>query len=270
MTAPAMPPAPPTTRTRPRSPLCISALNGGSTSRSHASVTAPGHDGSGGGKPMSATSTRPHTVRCSRWPRRNPPKVTVVTARTQGAKTTPVDRSRPEGPSTATTGAASRISRSMAPAAAPAWRAPGPGAEQRVERDAAATPVVVRARSTRTPCMVARIWFSRQSGDGSPGNATAVTLTPSAARARAATKPSPPLLPVPHTTTTPSASREPNSWATAAATARPADSISTRLGILANSRPRRSHSAASAEDSTGTTLMRRSPPRSSPPSRRRP
>ncbi len=261
ITAPAMPSLPPTTRIRPRSPLCISALKGGSTSRSHASVTALGHEGSGGGNPISATSTLPHTVRCSRCPRRNPPNVTVVVARTHGACTTPVERSRPDGPSTATTGAASRISRSMLPAAAPrgAPLAPVPSSAS------TATPQPPHSSSgstTCTPCIVARILFSRQSGDGSPGNATAVTLTPSDASARAATKPSPPLLPVPQATTTPSGRRPPNSLATAAATARPADSMRTRLGILANSRARRSHSTASAADSTGTTLMPRSPPRS--------
>ena len=100
--APVMPFEPPTTVTRPRSPLCIVGVSLGSRAPAHPSVTSSGHDGSAGGSPMSTTTILPHQSRASRWPRRGPPNVTERAART-GPCASPLDRSSPVGPSRATT-----------------------------------------------------------------------------------------------------------------------------------------------------------------------
>ena len=98
------------------------------------------------------------------------------------------------------------------------------GAEQRVDDDAGAgEPVGRRGLRPARSSVRAASAASPLSRAASPTSSTS-TRKPRSARTRAATKPSPPLLPGPATTTT----RAPGGWrsATASATARPAFSIS--------------------------------------------
>src|SRR2546427_11811504 len=71
--APVMPWAPPTTVTRPRSPLCIVGVSFGSRAPAHPSVTSRGHTGSAGGGPVSTPPTFPPPPPARRVPPAGPP-----------------------------------------------------------------------------------------------------------------------------------------------------------------------------------------------------
>src|SRR5256885_1023974 len=68
-----MPLAPPTTVTRPRSPLCIVGVSFGSRAPAHTSVTSRGQRGSAGGRPMATATILPPHPRARTGPRRGPP-----------------------------------------------------------------------------------------------------------------------------------------------------------------------------------------------------
>ena len=136
----------------------------------------------------------PTSSRASRWPRRNPPKVTVRSARGVPC-TVPLSRSTPVGPSIATIG----TSRSSEPLEQGrerrAGRSLGAGAEQRVHQRA---PRRARARRAPPPARLPRgrgpPSRSRSWAPAPPGPVTQ-TGTPSRCSARASTQPSPPLWP---------------------------------------------------------------------------
>src|SRR4029077_5690668 len=94
--APVIPFEPPPTVTPPRSPLCIVGASVGSRAPAQRSLTSTGHAGSGGGNPMSTTSSLPHHSRARRCPRRAPPHVIGSVART-GPRASPLERSTPRG-----------------------------------------------------------------------------------------------------------------------------------------------------------------------------
>src|SRR5205807_6949066 len=100
---PIFPFEPPTTVTLPRSPLCIVGASLGRCAPAQRSLTSTGQAGSGGGNPMSTTISLPHHSRATRCPRRAPPNVIESAART-GPCASPLERSSPVGPSTATMG----------------------------------------------------------------------------------------------------------------------------------------------------------------------
>src|SRR6266849_5993659 len=262
--APLMLSAPPTTHTRPRSPLCICGASRGSRSAAHASVTSTGQAASGGGKPMSTTTTLPHHSRASRWPRRGPPNVTVICART-GPCASPLVRSSPVGPSTARIGAPYSINRcakaSTSPFAGPT--APVPRSESTATvawGHASSRP------SSRTPSSRAK---ARLSIASSVLGSTATTHTgmPAAWSARATTQPSPPLFPAPAAISAPPETMFRNSDTSTCATARPAVSIRTRLGIRYCVRAWESHAAASLAERTGIGFTESPPPRIPRPAR---
>jgi hypothetical protein len=154
--------------------------------------------------PMSITWTSPacalpgwiHRPGLAAW------NVAVATARTAGPATSPVEASTPLGTSAATTGAEAPFSASMALAAGP--------------RGAPVAPVPSSA-STSTPACSSRA--ASNGAGGRPGSrrscsaasprssagsnvASTSTSRPAPRSRRAATRPSPPLLPFPHTITT--------------------------------------------------------------------
>ena len=184
------------------------------------------------GMPMSARRTSPHSVRpgSSRWPGFRRKKVTVRVACTTGPATVPVRAVQ----------AARHVDGDDRPAAGvdgghhvgrdALQRPRQAGAEQGVDDDVGighegrrraasmAAPQRVRHRGGVALQRIAR----RPAGPGAPGS-------PSRASSRAATKPSPPLLPGPQATAT-AAPGGPASSAAASATARPAFSISVSPG----------------------------------------
>ncbi len=178
--------------------------------------------------PICANTISPQRLRPgnSRWPGFLRKKVTVSTAGGAAPRISPVAPSTPLGTSTATTGSRRRPSASMTARGAPSTgrASPAPNIAS-IARPASPSasgasgsigPVQRRAASAASPRKAAR----------SPASATR-TRQPRSARIRAATKPSPPLLPGPHST---ASGRGGQRRATASATARPACSISTMPG----------------------------------------
>ena len=174
---------------------------------------------------MPITSTAPAwLLPGSTWsPTFEPWKVAVTVARTASPSTSPVDASTPDGTSQATTRAGCAFSAAIAAATG--------------SRGSPSKPVPSRA-STTTPAPASlpganasggapgrRSRFTAASPRNSAGGATARTITgwPSSRSRRAATSPSPPLLPLPTTTQT-----GPSPAAAAAARARPAPARSIR------------------------------------------
>ena len=179
------------------------------------------------GMPISATTTGPHNCRpgMSRCPGLRRKKVTVRVACTARPFTSPVSPSRPEGTSTASTGLAAALTAAIIRAAAPS-----------TGRDRPAPKIASMIRSAPAMTSGANGSISRAQREAmaaaSPRSVSlsprrqSRTATPASAMSRAATKPSPPLLPGPQSTTI-----EPSAGSmrrASSATARPACSISVR------------------------------------------
>ena len=201
---------------------------------------------------MSTTTMRPHQSRARRCPRRTPPNVTLKRART-GPCGSPLDRSSPVGPSTARMGAPyvtiRCASASTSPRAGPA--APVPSS---ASTTSAAAGHGSSRPSSRTPSTRASARLSIASSVLGSSAATHAAA-PAACSARAITQPSPPLFPAPATTSAPRATTSGNSRTISCATARPAASIRTRLGMRYCVRAIVSQAVASVADSTGIGFM---------------
>jgi hypothetical protein len=221
------------------------------TSASTASPITPmsGFAGAPRGMPISITSTSPacalpgriHSPGLARW------NVAVATARTAAPATSPVDASTPDGMSAATTGALAAFSASIAPAAG-SRGAP----EEPVPSSASTSACAPSSRSgangaggspgSRFSCSAASP--CRNSGDHTVSTSTS---RPAPRRSRAATSPSPPLLPLPQTMAMrPAGAR----WAITRASPSPARSIrssdGTRLVLIAHSSVARICAASSS------------------------
>ena len=147
-------------------------------------------------------ATSPHSARpgSSRWPGLRRKKVTVRVACTTGPSARPVVPSRPLGTSTASDRLARGVDRPRRP------RPPSPssgrdeaGAEQRVDDQVGAGRAVAGVERARRRRPSARPWRRRRpcSARASPSRPRRTSITRSRS-SRAATKPSPPLLPGPH------------------------------------------------------------------------
>ena len=197
------------------------------------------------------------------------PKETVSSARTASPSTTPVAPFTPEGMSTATTGTPASFRLAIADAHSSS------GIPRKPVPKIASTATSARASSRRRPCSSnvrtrmpgtssrrrAFVAAGSRSSSGS-SSSTTVVRTPHRPSCRAATRPSPPLLPFPQTTTARRPYEPPASSRAARATARPARSISTSAAT-----PRacvsRSSDAASSGVRTGFIGRRSRTPRRS-------
>ena len=203
------------------------------------------------GKPMSTTWMTPAHARPG-W-NNNPgfaaPNVTVAVARTAAPSTAPDSPSTPEGMSTATTGRPEALSASMASGASPSGtpRNPVPKMASIATSERASSRSSAASRRTRPPAS-SKIRSIVEDGSRSvaaSGNRITVGRTPHRARCRAATNPSPPLFPFPHTMVARRPYTPPSATAADRATARPADSINCST-VIPRSRLCRSSSEASA------------------------
>ena len=187
------------------------------------------------GMPISATVTGPHRRRpgSSRWPGFGRAKVTVSVAVTTGPRGAPVSPSRPEGTSTASTGTPEALMRPTRAAAAPSSGRERPAPNRASTTSAKPAGSAPAASATGPVHSAAAAAASPRSAARSPRSATS-TAIPAAARRRAATNPSPPLLPGPHRTRTrPSPALAPAIASTRSATAAPARRIRSRPGVPA-------------------------------------
>ena len=179
---------------------------------------------------MSTTTTSPacalpgwtHSPILAAW------NVAVAAARTAAPATSPVDASTPEGTSAATTGAPAAVIASIAAAASSRGAPVLP-----VPRSASTIALAPSSRAASNGAGAAP-GSRRNCSAASPrrlsGGQTASTSTsrPADRSSRAATSPSPPLLPFPHTI----AIRPPGAWRpTTAASPSPARSISSSDAI---------------------------------------
>ena len=224
--APVLSGPPDTTSAWPRPYLCPCAAARGSCgaafSRCFGSISAR----TSGGRPMSATTSSPQRSRpgISRWPGFLRKKVTVTSARIAAPRAAPVVPSRPEGTSMDTTGT---------PAVDTARTISSGTGRDRPAPNSAST--ISPAPVTSTPCSTAPVQraaivaASPLSASRGPSSARR-TGHPQRLRYRATTKPSPPLLPGPHSTSTGLA---PKRRTISSATARPARSISSSDGTPA-------------------------------------
>ena len=126
----------------------------------------------------------------------------MTSASTAAPSTSPVEALTPEAMSVATTGRVGLVDRLDRARRGIARLAGEAGAEDRVDhhaRAARARPAARRAPTSRAPSKRSR--FARASSESSSGGASssASTSKPVSRRARAATSPSPPLLPLPQT-----------------------------------------------------------------------
>ena len=238
--APVMPPEPPTTSAPLNHLWASGARSGSSSARSRTSGTNT--EGPPRSMPMSATSTSPAWP-APGWntsPGLSAENVTVCEACTASPSTPPVWPFTPDGMSTATHGPSTAST-------APATHAASPSSAPR-------NPVPNMASTNASARSSAR----SQSWRSTPASSVNTsTRTPHSRRARAVTCPSPPLLPLPHTTTTRRPYVPPISRRTVHATARPARSMSTSTGVPA-AIVRRSASPISAGVSTGRMARRAS------------
>ncbi len=175
--------------------------------------------------------------------------MTVSTARTARPNGSPVSASRPDGTSTASTGRAHPLIASMSCPGSPRTFPASP-----VPRSASTTsPAPPHARTTgsgRSASVTSMPASSRRRRLTPASPATSClaaarntwTRRPSSLRWRAATNPSPPLLPRPHTMTMGRSRPASVRRAAASATARPAFSISVRPGTPRSSIALRSNS----------------------------
>ena len=153
--------------------------------------------------PMSASVHRCRTAArpgSSRWPGLRRKKVTVAVACTTGPSARPVEPSRPLGTSTASTGLPEALTAATTSAATPSsGRArPAPNSASMM-RSAPAR--IVRSTAARRHRPSARPWRPHRPSDwrGAPSRPRR-TRWPRSRSSLAATKPSPPLLPGPHST----------------------------------------------------------------------
>src|SRR5436190_6792618 len=267
--APASPREPPATSTWPEVNLCQPGARLGRRPRA-AAVSSPigAATGAPRGMPMSATCTSPacclpgaiHRPGLAAW------KVTVAAARTAAPATTPVEACTPLGTSTLMTGVCAWLIASIAAATSPRGSPSKPvpsrasttalqlasGGPASPPRNPASPRCASCAAfgaapfdcqdvpsSLTGPAPGSRWRLVSASPESSDGGATQTTLTrrPASRRRRAATNPSPPLLPLPHTiVTSPSGA----SRSAARATAAPARSIRSRPGTPCSSIAQRS------------------------------
>ena len=179
---------------------------------------------------MSARRTSPHRVRpgsstCPGFSRKN---VTVQVACTTGPALAPVLPSRPLGTSTATTGLPAALMAATTSAAVPSSGRDRPAPNRASMTRSASASVAGLSGSTGSPQRSAMAAASPRRASRLPSRPRR-TWYPCSRRSRAATKPSPPLLPGPHTTAIAAPARG-ASAAAASATARPAFSISVSPG----------------------------------------
>ena len=224
--------APPATSACPRVYLWLSSRGRGrfSSHQSGSFSTVSGDTASStvSVMPIWASTVSPQRIRpgsstCPGFLRKN---VTVTVAWDAAPRTSPVPPSTPLGTSTATTGTARRSSTSITSRAAPSTGRASPApkiasiaspAPSSADGDNGATGPHQRAAAPAASPFNCAI---------SPSSASR-TDQPRSARMRAATKPSPPLLPGPHKATT---GRGEKRLETASATARPAFSINSVAG----------------------------------------
>ena len=233
VTAPVRPREPPATSTWPEVNLVESGPRRGGSSSTPASISPPaGGAVTPSGIPISATRSSPQwrLPGAIRWPSFAAWKATVTVASTATPATSPVEASTPDGMSAATTGASPALIASIASAAGDRGAPPKPVpkiASTTAPEPASSSPT--SPGETSRPGVSSRSRFAFASGDRSAAgqSRSGSTSKPVSARRRAATRPSPPLLPLPHTTRIgPSAATS----RTAAATAEPAASIRRREG----------------------------------------
>src|SRR5436190_5701904 len=273
--APASPREPPATSTWPEVNLVQPGARLGRRPRA-AAVSSPigAATGAPRGMPMSATCTSPacclpgaiQRPGLAAW------KVTVAAARTAAPATTPVEACTPLGTSTLMTGVCAWLIASMAAATSPRGSPSKPvpsSASTTVLQLASGGPASARCAS----CAASGAAPSRSQGapssltgpapgsccrlvsaspDSSEGGATQSTLTrrPASRSRRAATNPSPPLLPLPHTiVTSPSGANR----STARATAAPARSIRSSPGTPCSSIAQRSIARIAAASGSGVS-----------------
>ena len=233
--APVRPSEPPHTRTVPDANFVPSTARRGM----RASASGPirptrASTGAPSGIPMSTTRTSPacalpgliHRPGLEAW------KVTVTSARTAAPATSPFEAFTPLGTSTATTGQAARLSCAIAPATGSRGSPSNPVPKS--ASTATSAPSRAPAASGRGAGPGRRSRLAAASPRNSSGGAVSMTSTsrPCSRSRRAATRPSPPLLPFPHTTATvPAGARS----ATARATPAPARSISSSEGTPCSS-----------------------------------
>ncbi len=233
---------PPSTVTWPRLYLCPCACGSGSrhSPGSLRNARARTCASAAGGIPISASSTWPHRSRpgSSRWPGLRRQNVTVNSACGANPRTCPVAPSSPLGTSTATTRRAARNTSATAGSRSRDSPAPNTASITRSARAAAAA-----VNGARTP----------DQGRGRPARAATATGQPASCSRPAATTPSPPLLPGPHSTRV----RHGRSRArTARSTARPALSMSVATGT-----PRLGAARSTSAISAGDSKSALSPPR---------
>ena len=208
--APVMRRDPATTRRTPELRLCPSIERIGRADATSIGSTRPIPGSSrSSGDPMSTTRTVPERSApgSSTEPTFAAPNATVRSAQTAEPSTAPVRPSTPEGMSAATTGARAALSASIASSQTPS------GSPRKPVPKSASTATSARAsdRSSRdashsraaSPCSASRARFVPAAWEpvAAASTMTMSTRMPSRARCRAATNPSPPLLPFPHTTT---------------------------------------------------------------------
>ncbi len=150
---------------------------------------------------MSARRTSPHRVRpgsstCPGFSRKN---VTVQVACTTGPVLAPVLPSRPLGTSTATTGLPAALMAATTSAAVPSSGRDRPAPNRASMMRSASASVAGLSGSTGSPQRSAMAAASPRRASRLPSRPRR-TRYPCSRRSRAATKPSPPLLPGPHTT----------------------------------------------------------------------
>ena len=181
---------------------------------------------------MSATTTSPACSRPgnSRWPYLRRPKVTVTAALKAPPRASPVSPWMPLGISTATQGGSRSALDSASSSATPSSGRARPAPNNASTTSGSPSSSVDESGSTgcsHRSAMAAASPFKRSRVPSNPSR----TGQPASASSRAATKPSPPLLPGPQSTAT---GRGAQRRTIACATARPAFSISVSPGIPAS------------------------------------
>ena len=190
------------------------------------------------------------------------PNATVRSARTATPSTAALVPSTPLGMSTATIGTSAAFSPSIASAhsssGSPRNPVPKIASTATSARSSSRPSVAGSNRRTRTPVSARRRRLAAAGSRDPAGSCSTTTTTriPHRARCRAVTNPSPPLFPLPHTTTARRPYEPPVRSAQALATAQPARSMRSSAAT-----PRacvaRSSSTASCGERTG--FIRRSP-----------
>ncbi len=232
-TAPVSPREPPTISTCPELNLVDSCPRRGASANTSAAIRPAGASiGAPLGIPISATRTFPacHLPGAIQCPSFAAWKLTLTSARTAAPSTSPLDASTPEAMSAETTGASPAFIASIAASAG----ARGAPLNPVPKIASTTTPAPARASpswsgAARREDPVKRRKFASASPESSSGghSSSASTSYPVSRSLRAATSPSPALLPFPHTTT---ARPERASSPAARAVAPPAASISSSDG----------------------------------------